>query len=104
MRIALLLNEFPKLSETFIINQIVGLIERGHTVDIFAYQKGDQQVHPRVEQFQLVSRTQYLNIPTSWKKRAPVAAKHHSEGGLEKAVAFATSDEHFRARQGGNQS
>jgi colanic acid/amylovoran biosynthesis glycosyltransferase len=75
MRIALVLNEFPKLSETFIVNQIVGLIERGHTIDIFAYQKGDKQVHPQVEQFQLISRTQYLNIPTSCKKRAPVAAK-----------------------------
>src|ERR1700736_6390041 len=84
MRIALLLNEFPKLSETFIINQIVGLIERGHTVDIFAYQKGDQQVHPRVEQFQLVSRTQYLNIPTSWKKRAPVAASIILKGGWKR--------------------
>jgi colanic acid/amylovoran biosynthesis glycosyltransferase len=84
MRIALLLNEFPKLSETFIINQIVGLIQRGHTVDIFAYQKGDQQVHPRVEQFQLVSRTQYLNIPTSWKKRAPVAANIILKGGWKR--------------------
>jgi colanic acid/amylovoran biosynthesis glycosyltransferase len=75
MRIAFLLNEFPKLSETFIVNQIVGLIERGHTVDILAYQKGDKQVHPQVEQYQLISRTQYLNIPTSFKRRAPVAAK-----------------------------
>jgi colanic acid/amylovoran biosynthesis glycosyltransferase len=75
MKIAFLLNEFPKLSETFIVNQIVGLIERGHTVDIFAYQKGEKQVHPQVEQYQLISRTQYLNIPTSCKKRAPVAAK-----------------------------
>jgi colanic acid/amylovoran biosynthesis glycosyltransferase len=74
MRIAFVLNEFPKLSETFIVNQIVGLIERGHTVEIFAYQKGEVPVHPQVEQYQLIKRTQYLNIPTSYKKRAPVAA------------------------------
>ena len=75
MRIAFLLNEFPKLSETFIVNQIVGLIERGHTVDVFAYQKSDDPIHPQVEQYQLIKRTQYLNIPTSFKTRAPVAAK-----------------------------
>ncbi len=94
MRIAFLLNEFPKLSETFIVNQIVGLLERGHTVDIFAYQKSDDPVHPQVKQYQLINRTHYLNIPTSWKKRAPVAAKNIASG-LEEALGFTTIDECF---------
>jgi colanic acid/amylovoran biosynthesis glycosyltransferase len=32
MRIAFLLDTFPKTSETFVVNQIVGLLERGHWV------------------------------------------------------------------------
>jgi colanic acid/amylovoran/stewartan biosynthesis glycosyltransferase WcaL/AmsK/CpsK len=76
MRIAFLLNEFPKPSETFIVSQIVGLIERGHTVDIFArYRNSDDPVPPQVKQYQLIDRTQYLNIPTSRNSRVLVAAK-----------------------------
>ena len=35
MRTAHLIGVFPKLSETFILNQLTGLIDRGHEVDIF---------------------------------------------------------------------
>jgi colanic acid/amylovoran biosynthesis glycosyltransferase len=76
MRIAFLLNVFPKLSETFIVSQIVGLIERGHTVEIFArYRNTDEPVDPQVEKYQLIGRTQYLTIPTSRKGRVLAAAK-----------------------------
>ena len=30
MNIAFIVSEFPRLSETFIMNQITGLIDRGH--------------------------------------------------------------------------
>ena len=36
MKIAFIVTFFPALSETFILNQITGLIERGHEVDIYA--------------------------------------------------------------------
>jgi colanic acid/amylovoran biosynthesis glycosyltransferase len=36
MRVAVLVTEFPSVSETFILNQITGLIDRGHEVGIFA--------------------------------------------------------------------
>ena len=75
MRIAFLLDTFPKTSETFIINQLVGLIERGHSVEIFSrYRNSDQPVHPDVSKYQLIDRTQYL-IPATRKERAVVAAK-----------------------------
>ena len=35
MRIAFLVNNFPMLSETFVLNQITGLLDRGHEVDIY---------------------------------------------------------------------
>ena len=36
MKIAFIVNEFPSLSETFVLNQIVGLVEAGHDVHIYA--------------------------------------------------------------------
>ena len=75
MRVAFLLDTFPKTSETFFVSQIVGLIERGHSVDIFArYRNRSEPVHPEVEKHQLLKRTQYL-IPESRKERLIAAGK-----------------------------
>ncbi|WP_107666243.1 glycosyltransferase [Cyanothece sp. BG0011] len=61
MRIAFLVHEFPTLSETFIINQAVGLIKRGHQVDIYAEKQGDiDHLQPLVKQYNLLERTYYL--------------------------------------------
>jgi len=35
MKVAHIIDEFPVLSETFVLNQITGLLDRGHEVDIF---------------------------------------------------------------------
>lgn len=60
MKIAFLVEDFPALSETFILNQIVGLIENGYEVDIYAKQpRKDPKVHPSVEQYNLLSHTYY---------------------------------------------
>jgi len=76
MRIAFLVNIFPLPSETFIVHQIVGLIERGHTVDIFArYRNSDDPVHPQVRKYQLIDRTRCLAIPTTRKERVLASAK-----------------------------
>ena len=61
MKIAFMVSEFPILSETFILNQIAGLIDRGCEVDIYAEVVGNNdKVHPLVEQYQLQERTYYL--------------------------------------------
>ena len=36
MKLAYLVNVFPTLSETFILNEIIELIKRGHDVQIFS--------------------------------------------------------------------
>lgn len=57
MRIAFILEAFPVLSETFILNQVSGLIDRGHHVDIYASQVRDTSVsHPDVERYDLCNR------------------------------------------------
>ncbi|MGF1459197.1 MAG: glycosyltransferase [Leptolyngbyaceae cyanobacterium] len=67
MKIAFIVGQFPVLSETFILNQIVGVIERGHEVDIFAERWGDvEKVHPDVTKYSLLERTYVMqSIPNN---------------------------------------
>ena len=97
MRIAILLDIFPKTSETFIVSQIVGLIERGYTVDIFArYRNSDGPVHPQVKRYQLIDRTQYLTIPTSRSERVLAAAKIVLKWGWRRPLHLLRSMNVFR--------
>lgn len=60
MKIAFVVSAFPTLSETFILNQITGLIDRGHEVDVFANTSGASgKVHACVAQYRLLDRTCY---------------------------------------------
>jgi colanic acid/amylovoran biosynthesis glycosyltransferase len=49
---------FPNLSETFILNQITGLLDRGHDVTIWAANKADpdEVTHQEVEEYNLQDR------------------------------------------------
>ncbi len=65
LKIAFFVNNFPKISETFILRQITGLIDLGHEVDIYADarpQEGDP-THPEVMQYGLLARTTYMDMP-----------------------------------------
>ncbi len=58
MRIAFVTGAFPTVSETFILNQITGLIDRGHEVDIYTARAGDGAVvHDDVQRYGLLART-----------------------------------------------
>jgi colanic acid/amylovoran biosynthesis glycosyltransferase len=60
MKIAFIVNKFPSLSQTFVLNQITGLLERGHDVAIYAKSPGDHLVmHADVERYSLLDRTIY---------------------------------------------
>ena len=74
MRIAFIVDQFPTLSETFILNQITGLIDRGHEVDVYCDRLGNtEQVHPQVEQYHLLTRTYYTSVPNNLLLRAAKA-------------------------------
>ena len=60
MKIAFIVKKFPSLSETFVLNQITGLLDRGHEVGIFAGMPDNQpRVHADVEKCHLLDRTCY---------------------------------------------
>lgn len=65
MRIAFLLYHWPVLSETFIMNQITGLLDRGHEVDIYAKTPGTEPViHADIERYRLLEHTFYYRTPS----------------------------------------
>ena len=60
MKIALFINQFPKISETFILNQIDGLVARGHEITIFPRRfSGETTVHDIVESRRLLEKTHF---------------------------------------------
>jgi colanic acid/amylovoran biosynthesis glycosyltransferase len=71
MRIAFIVEGFPILSQTFVLNQVTGLIDLGHEVDIYAELQSDTpQIHPDVEKYNLINRTYYHpSLPKNKLKR-----------------------------------
>lgn len=67
LKIAFIVDDFPSLSQTFVINQIVGLLDRGHQVDIYAETRGNTaKVHHAVLDYRLLERTYYFTpIPNN---------------------------------------
>lgn len=60
MKIAFIVKAFPSLSQTFILNQITGLIDRGHNVAIYAKSPENHPVmHADVERYHLLDHTIY---------------------------------------------
>jgi colanic acid/amylovoran biosynthesis glycosyltransferase len=68
MHIAFIVGGFPLISETFILNQITGLMDLGYEVDIYARRSSpDRAVHHEVEKYGLLGRTCWFNLPlTRW--------------------------------------
>ena len=70
MKIAFIVTGFPRLSETFILNQITGLLDMWYDVEIFAeFNSEEKKVHPDVEKYQLIKRVHYFNIPHNKTRR-----------------------------------
>mgnify|MGYP006928203217 CR=1 FL=1 len=71
MRIAMIVDRFPALSETFVLDQITGLLDLGHEVEIFARGSSDETVvHPAVDRYDLRDRVHVLDIPVRHRRRS----------------------------------
>ena len=61
MKIAYILNDFPSITQTFVLSQINGVIEKGHEVDIYALNKIDLKIiHEEVHRNNLPDHVTYL--------------------------------------------
>ncbi len=63
MHVCLVLREFPLLSESFVLNHITGLIDRGIRVTILAHRCTETLFHSEVNEYQLPALTRYSGMP-----------------------------------------
>ncbi|MCC6579549.1 MAG: glycosyltransferase [Phycisphaeraceae bacterium] len=60
MRVACLVEEFPVLSETFILSQLTGLMDRGVEVDVYAWgRRSASEAHPDAIKHGLMDQVRY---------------------------------------------
>lgn len=76
MRVLIVVGDFPAISETFVLDQITGLIDRGFTVDILAARpRPEAMVHSDVEVYRLIERTHYTGWGADSRYRVLQSAK-----------------------------
>jgi colanic acid/amylovoran biosynthesis glycosyltransferase len=62
LKISIILNSFPTITETFIVNQITDLIDKGHEVKIFAFHKNSTEgLHQDIIDYNLIEKTTYFH-------------------------------------------
>ncbi|MEX2445106.1 MAG: glycosyltransferase [Alkalispirochaeta sp.] len=70
MKIGVMVGRFPVVSEQFILNQIVGLIDSGHDVTVLSVNTGDTaHIQPMVRDYRLMERTVFARLPRSTRGR-----------------------------------
>lgn len=68
MKIAYYLYLFPKISESFILNEIVNLIRKGHNVHIFSiYEPQEDIMHEEIAAYNILERTHYFKLQYIFK-------------------------------------
>lgn len=98
IRVAFVVHEFPVLSETFIVNQATGLIDRGCEVDIYTASLGNtEKVHPDVRRYGLLERTRVLPaVPQNYAARIAKAIARIARYGYRYPVRVVRSLNIFR--------
>lgn len=73
MRVAMIVNSFPEISEKFLLNQVIALVAEGIELDVYAAHKPiSDERHDIFEKYGVSERVRYLNIPRNLRKRIPV--------------------------------
>lgn len=63
LNIAIVVDAFPALSETFIVNQIADLIDKGHTITILSFNKGNfEKIQPVLTKYSLLEKTVFFTF------------------------------------------
>ncbi len=73
LKVAMVVGLFPVLSEAFVINQIKGLMDAGHEVDILSFKKSSEtQVPEDVSRYDLLRKVVYIKRVPEQKLQAVV--------------------------------
>jgi colanic acid/amylovoran biosynthesis glycosyltransferase len=66
VKIAFVVGTFPVVTETFIINQVADLLDRGVDVEVFAFARGGSELASRrYAEYRMAERTRYVDMPSS---------------------------------------
>ena len=93
LRIVFLVKTFPSVSETFILNQVIQLLDVGHDVQVFATHRPDKShvQHKLVGEYDLLSRTTYRpHMPEDRLARIAKAVKILAENPAKAPVLLKT--------------
>ena len=66
LNILFVVRYFPSASQIYVLNMIGGLIERGHNVSIFSFNKNTDHkayLHPHIDKYHLLDRVTYEHFP-----------------------------------------
>jgi colanic acid/amylovoran biosynthesis glycosyltransferase len=70
MKVAMIVNGFPEISEKFLVNQVTGLLEAGAELDVYsALSPPPASAHELARRFRLIERTVYARTPRSTRAR-----------------------------------
>ncbi len=76
LKVAVIVGQFPKISETFIINHVVALLKAGHDVTVFSTDySAAENIHDIVEEYNILDKTVYRPNPHIGYKRLGVILK-----------------------------
>jgi colanic acid/amylovoran biosynthesis glycosyltransferase len=91
MKIGFLVNGFPKISETFILNQVVGLLSAEQQLAIFARSKPDETVtHDLIEDWNMREKVVYSKIPTTYPDGVRILSKTVPQLAIDGDVSLRT--------------
>ncbi len=77
LRIAFVIPVFPEIHNTFILNQITGLLDRGHDVHLYPLAVGSyERAHAEVSTYGLRERDMHLPVPRDRLRRLTTALRH----------------------------
>ncbi len=71
MKIVIVTGQFPSISETFVMNHVTALIDRGHDVEVFAFKKNEltDETHHQINEYGLMNKVHYYHPPQKRLKR-----------------------------------
>ncbi|WP_176548295.1 glycosyltransferase [Natrinema sp. CBA1119] len=84
---------FPKLSTTFIVNQLTGLIDNGHDVQVYGTQPGENFHHDVIDEYNLQDKVSYYTKPRSYPEGFKLLVTSIPElliGGVSPSRIFST--------------
>ncbi|WP_336135341.1 glycosyltransferase [Natronomonas amylolytica] len=88
LRVAFLVDTFPRESQRFIVNQVTGLLDRGHEVTVYSTNRPDEGDFANTHH-DLVEYTVYTPIPTNRKRRVIKSGRHFLSGALTSPLSVA---------------